>query len=76
MKTINEHFDLCVVAGVAMLLVVAYVFLLAAFRIDNAPIMTLMVSTVGGTIGIATGRKRETNASTESGNVVVKDGGQ
>lgn len=73
MKTIiSEHFDILIVGMIAVLLITAYVMLLA-FKIDNAPIMTLMVSTVGGAIGLATGRKRsEANVSTERGDVVVK----
>jgi hypothetical protein len=69
---ISEHFDILVVGGIALTLILAYVILLAAFKVDNAPIMTLMVSTVGGAVGLATGRKRsETTASTERGDVVV-----
>lgn len=74
MKTIiSEHFDILIVGMIAVLLITAYVMMLALFKIDNAPIMTLMVSTVGGAIGLATGRKRsEANVSTERGDVVVK----
>jgi uncharacterized membrane protein len=74
MRTIiGEHFDIIIVGGIAVMLITAYVLLLAIFKVDNAPIMTLMVSTVGGAIGLATGRKRsEANVSTERGDVVVK----
>lgn len=74
MKTIiSEHFDILIVGGIAVLLVTVYVFLLAGRGITDEAIKTLMISTVGGAIGLATGRKRsEANVSTERGDVVVK----
>jgi hypothetical protein len=70
---INEHFDIIVVGGIAVLLVAVYVLLLAARGVTDEALKTLMISTVGGAVGLATGRKRsEANVSTERGDVVVR----
>jgi hypothetical protein len=70
---INDHFDIIVVAFIAVLLVGVYVLLLFARGVSDEALKTLMIGTVGGAVGLATGRKRsEANVSTERGDVVVR----
>lgn len=71
----NEHFDILMVSFIATLLIVVYFVLLAFYQISDEAIKTLMISTVGGAVGIGTGRSRAKSSAvvqTAKGDVTVR----